>query len=125
MITVVTRHLGLVKYLVSQGFIPGAKVFDGGIGYCSKCGMDIAHESFGHDLPTNCRICVEILPHAGEEDLKGKDVIGVLPLELAEKANSVTVIPLNLPPEMRGKELSEEDVARYAGSPRTFIVKEI
>lgn len=56
-----------------------------------------------------------VITHATEDDVRGKDVIGVLPLSLASVANSVTEVTLNLTPEMRGKELSLEEVRSIAG----------
>lgn len=63
-----------------------------------------------------------ILSHASEEDLQGKDVIGVLPLHLAAVAHTVTEIPLVLKPEDRGQELSLARMREVAGKPRTFTV---
>ena len=63
-----------------------------------------------------------VIPHATREDVEGKDVVGVLPLSLACYANSITEIPLSLPLELRGKELSIEDVQRFAGVPVTYRV---
>ena len=91
-IIVVTRHKGLVDYLLAEGMITrGTKV----------------------------------VSHASEEDVRGKDVIGVLPLHLAAQAASVTEVPLALTPEMRGVELAEPDVRRVAGDPRTYIVRAV
>ena len=64
----------------------------------------------------------QILSHASEEDLQGKDVIGVLPLHLAAVAHTVTEIPLDLKPEDRGEELSLARLHEVAGKPRTFTV---
>lgn len=64
----------------------------------------------------------EVLTHASAEDVRGKRVIGVLPLHLAVEAESVTVVPLDLPPELRGVELSVEQVRQYAGPAREYRV---
>ena len=67
---------------------------------------------------------VPILAHAKPEDIEGKNVFGVLPLSLAVLAASVTEIPLlGLPAELRGKELTLEQVAQYAGLPVTYEVQ--
>jgi len=66
-----------------------------------------------------------VVAHATVEDVKDRDVIGVLPLSLAVHANSITEVPLNIPAELRGKELSFEQVQRFAGNPVTYRVKEI
>lgn len=39
---------------------------------------------------------VRVIDHASEEDVRGRDVVGVLPLRLASLANSVTT-PLPAP----------------------------
>ncbi len=57
--------------------------------------------------------------------LEGKDVIGVLPLNLAAVCHSVTMIPMSLPAELRGIELSLEQVQQYAGTPQVFEVQDV
>lgn len=70
---------------------------------------------------------VRFLDHVEDtKDIEGKHVIGVLPLWLAAHAASITVIPLNAPPELRGKDLTyEELVSIIDGPPRTFSVEEV
>jgi len=63
-----------------------------------------------------------ILEHATPEDVEGKDVIGVLPLSLAALANSVTEVPMNLPANLRGKELSLQEVEMFSGRPVKYVV---
>ena len=63
-----------------------------------------------------------VISHATQEEVQGKDVIGVLPLSLASYARSVTEIPLALTPEDRGKELSLDRLKEIAGSPTTYRV---
>ena len=64
-----------------------------------------------------------VISHASPDDIRGKHVIGVLPLHLAAEAASVTEVPLSLPPELRGVELDEEQVREFAGAPRTYRVE--
>lgn len=64
-----------------------------------------------------------ILSHVTAEDVRGKRVIGVLPLNLAAEAREVIVIPLHTPPELRGVELSLEQVRQYAGEPEIYRVQ--
>lgn len=64
----------------------------------------------------------KVITHATEEDVRGKDVIGVLPLSLASVANRVTEVTLNLTPEMRGRELTLEEVRSVAGDVTTYTV---
>ena len=69
---------------------------------------------------------VKVISHVSDpKQIEGKHVIGVLPLHLAALAAKVTVIPLIVPPEKRGKELTLEEVYEYAGAPRTFEVREV
>jgi|LSQX01.3.fsa_nt_gb putative CRISPR-associated protein (TIGR02620 family) len=64
-----------------------------------------------------------VMAHATPEDIRGRHVIGVLPLHLAAEAASVTEVPLSLPAELRGVELSEAQVRKFAGAPRTYRVE--
>lgn len=68
---------------------------------------------------------VKVIEHATESDITGKRVIGILPLHLACKAEQITELPLNVPPELRGKELDLEDLRKYVGKPRTYKVIEL
>ena len=65
-----------------------------------------------------------IIEHASADEVRGRHVIGVLPLSLAVEAESVTEIPLSLTPEDRGKELDLERLRQIAGPPRTYVVRE-
>lgn len=66
---------------------------------------------------------VKVITHATPDDVRGKDVIGVLPLSLACLANSVTEVPLALTPDMRGKELSLDEMRVIVGKITTYNVK--
>lgn len=66
----------------------------------------------------------EVISHASPEEIRGNHVIGILPLHLAVEAEKVTTVPLNIPKELRGQELSLDQIREFAGNPRTFIVKE-
>ncbi len=69
---------------------------------------------------------VRVVPHATPEMLRGLRVCGVLPLSLAAECEAVLVVPLDdLPREMRGRELSADEVARYAGPPTWYRVDRI
>lgn len=67
----------------------------------------------------------KVITHATVEDVTGNDVYGVLPLHLAFLANTVTTIDMNLPAEMRGKELSLEDIKKYLVDISTYKVEKI
>jgi hypothetical protein len=65
---------------------------------------------------------VPVIEHATPEQVRGKHVIGVLPLNLAALTLSVTEIPLNMSPEDRGKELGIERLREIAGDPVMYRV---
>ena len=67
----------------------------------------------------------KLIEHADYPEVQGQDVIGVLPLQLASYAKSVTEVPLKLTPEMRGKELTFEEVEKVAQEPVQYIVREV
>lgn len=67
----------------------------------------------------------KVITHATAEDVMDNDVYGVLPLHLASLANTVTTIDMNLPVEMRGKELSLTDIETYFTGMSTYQVKKI
>lgn len=66
-----------------------------------------------------------VVNHADIEDVRGKDVIGILPLRLAVEASSVTEIPMDIPEHLRGKELGIDQVRQLAGPARRFVVREV
>jgi putative CRISPR-associated protein (TIGR02620 family) len=74
-------------------------------------------EDYGHTGP--------VLAHATADDVRGKAVIGVLPLHLAAEAESVTEVTLNLPPELRGKELSVDEVRKHLVGLSTYRVEKV
>ena len=63
------------------------------------------------------------VPHAWPADVQGRHVAGVLPLHLAALCASVTTVELALPLELRGRELSLEDMRRYCKGLRTYRVQ--
>jgi len=68
---------------------------------------------------------IEIISHATPENVRGRHVIGVLPHSLSCLTESFTEVPLRLPAELRGKELTANDVRKYAGNPVTYKVERI
>jgi len=70
-----------------------------------------------------CAPGVAVIPHASPEDVRGKNVCGVLPHSLSCLCKSFTEVPLTLPAELRGVELSLEQVRQYAGEPTTYIIR--
>ena len=65
-----------------------------------------------------------ILEHATANDVRGRHVIGVLPLALAAEAKTVTEVPLSLAPADRGQELGIDRLREVAGTARTYVVLE-
>ena len=65
---------------------------------------------------------VEVISHATPDNVSGKDVIGILPNKLAALANTLTEIPLDITPELRGKELDIETLRKIAGAPVTYKI---
>lgn len=65
------------------------------------------------------------LAKATIQDVKGKHVFGILPNWLACKTAKFTEVQLRLPAEMRGKELTIEDVEFYKVRPRTYEIREV
>ena len=64
-----------------------------------------------------------VIAHASVETVRGKHVYGVLPLNLAVFAECVTEIPMpSLPFELRGKELTLEQLEKYATDAVTYQV---
>lgn len=66
-----------------------------------------------------------LIEHADYTEVQGQDVIGVLPLQLSAYAKSITEVPLKLTPEMRGKELTFDEVSKIAEKPVQYIVREV
>ena len=68
---------------------------------------------------------VRVIPHATPAEVSGKVVCGVLPHSLSCLCSSFWEVPLNLPPELRGKELSLEQVRQHAGKMVGYKVSQI
>lgn len=69
----------------------------------------------------------DVFDHVVEGDVRGAVVWGVLPLHLAALAAEVRVIDLDLPADMRGVELTADQVRLYARgrSVSTYRVEEV
>jgi len=66
---------------------------------------------------------VEVVSHATPANVAGRHVCGVLPHSLSCLCSSFTEVPLTLPAELRGQELSLEQVRQFAGEPVTYQVR--
>jgi len=97
---IVTRHPALALYL--------AKFYGGSVGDQNEQGG------------------IPILNHVEDpSDLDGKNVVGVLPLHLAARCRQVIEIPLDIPLEYRGKELSIEEIFEFAQLPVSYVVRKL
>lgn len=90
---IVTRHPALVEYIYELGI------------------NGLNHNNMARTIA-----------HATEAEVRNKHIIGVLPLRLAALAASVTEIPLDVPADLRGQELTLEQVRQYAGDPVRYTV---
>jgi len=71
---------------------------------------------------------VVVIGHVADpEMLRGRRVWvwGVLPLHLAALADLVCEVPISLSPDMRGRELSLEELRAVAGPTRRYRVTEV
>ena len=65
----------------------------------------------------------EVVAHATPQQVRGRDVIGVLPLALAAEAHSVSSIDLpGLAPEQRGRDLSPDEMNAAGATLRRYRV---
>ncbi len=64
----------------------------------------------------------KVISHSTAEDVAGKHVFGVLPLDLAAAAAKVTTITLRIPADLRGVELTADQVRQYMTKGKTYRV---
>ena len=65
-----------------------------------------------------------VVAHATPEDVAGRHVLtSGLPLHLAALAAKLTTVGLFLPAELRGKELTLEEVEQYAQPAASYVVR--
>ena len=67
----------------------------------------------------------KVYSFAKPEDVRDKDVIGILPYHIACNARSITEIKMRLPREKEGIELTMEEVEHYATPPKKYKVSQI
>lgn len=70
-------------------------------------------------VPSTARV----IPHASAEDIRGRHVAGPLPLHLAALAASVIHVPLEIPAELRGVELTIDQVRAMARPVERYVVR--
>lgn len=64
-----------------------------------------------------------VLSHATVDDVRGKHVIGVLPMRLAAEAEKLTEVSMVVPTELRGQELSLEQIEALNPQLTTYVVR--
>lgn len=69
----------------------------------------------------------DVISHVTDiSEISGKDVFGILPIQMAASLNSITTIGFtNLPQEMRGKELTLEQMEEFGAYLETFKVVKV
>lgn len=65
----------------------------------------------------------KVVAHATAEDVRGRDVYGILPFHLAALCRTVTTVDLNLPPDKRGSELSASEMETFFVDMTTYVVR--
>jgi putative CRISPR-associated protein (TIGR02620 family) len=68
----------------------------------------------------------KVIAHATPDDVRGKDVIGNLPLHLAAMAKSVTVVDMPaLPADWRGQDLSPDQMDQAGATLSRYVVRKV
>lgn len=63
-----------------------------------------------------------VMSHVTAADIEGLVVAGVLPFHLAARARRVLEVPLHIPQEMRGVELTLNQIREFAGPVTEYSV---
>lgn len=66
-----------------------------------------------------------VVQHATADMVRGKHVVGVLPHYLSSLCDLYTEVPLVVPQELRGQELTIEMVRQYAQPAQTYKVANV
>lgn len=83
------------------------------------------HQALVEFLREELGIEGEVVPHATAEQVRNRRVVGVLPLHLASLTESVTSVDLDLPPELRGKELTLQQLKDCYKGIETYVVRDV
>jgi len=68
----------------------------------------------------------KVVTHATPDDVRGKDVIGNLPLHLAAMAKSVTVVDMPaLPADWRGQDLSPDQMDQAGATLSRYVIRKV
>lgn len=65
----------------------------------------------------------ELISHATPEQVRGRRVFGVLPMSLAALCETFTEVSLVVPQELRGKELTLEEIKGLNPTLNTWVVR--
>jgi len=67
-----------------------------------------------------------VIAQAAPSDVKGKDVVGVLPLHLASMAKSITVVDMpGLRPDQRGTNLTPDEMDQAGATMSKYVVTKV
>lgn len=66
-----------------------------------------------------------VIEHATIEQIAGQHIVGNLPLHLAAQTASVTAIEMDVPPEMRGIDLTPGQMDECGAVLRRYVVQEV
>lgn len=68
----------------------------------------------------------DVIAHATPEDVRGRDVFGILPLNLAAEASTVVTVDMPaLRPEQRGQDLTPDEMDKAGAVMTTYLVLRI
>lgn len=67
----------------------------------------------------------EVVSHADEAAVSGRDVVGVLPMRLASLARSFVEVSMIVPAEYRGKELTLADIRSFKPVLTEYAVRKV
>ena len=62
---------------------------------------------------------------SGVDDVQGRDVVGNLPLHLAARCHTITSVAMSVPLEMRGRELTLDELREVYRGVHTYRVEEV
>ena len=91
--------------------------------YPGRKGYIALDESEEQDMPgkPDC----DYMEHAGVDDVQGRDVVGNLPLHLAARCHTITSVAMSVPLEMRGRELTLDELREVYRGVHTYRVEEV
>ena len=67
----------------------------------------------------------DYMEHAGVDDVQGRDVVGNLPLHLAAHCHTITSVAMSVTLEMRGRELTLDELRKVYRGVYTYRVEEV